>query len=108
MQNAAGEGGACTHGGGEGRGGTARKAPPRRSSKLLTSTTTPRCHSRATWRTNVQIVQCDDLFKSANSEHDTSRLIGLKVKLPDPCRQCGNHVAVITPGTKPHAHGLRC
>jgi len=56
----------------------------------------------------VQIARRDSEFKPTISENGTSRLIGLKVKLPDPCRQCGSHVAIITPGTKPHAHGLRC
>jgi len=35
-------------------------------------------------------------------------LIGLAVRIPDPCRSCGDNVAKIGPPVGPHLAGLRC
>jgi hypothetical protein len=38
----------------------------------------------------------------------TSRLFGLRVKLPDGCRRCGNAIAIIGRGSGPHFGELKC
>jgi hypothetical protein len=35
-------------------------------------------------------------------------LVGLSVRIPDPCRSCGHDVAKIGPTVGPHFAGLRC